>query len=433
MIVEPATAISLVFAAMALAGLALARRARRSDRWMAPDLAAQLRWSRGTFRSSERGGEGERAGWRIRISGESSEESDARATSGLRVELLPRGEWPDALWDPPPDPTELAIEHEVARLVTFDRPTLGAVEALRRGVERVATLRNVDSRIVGGRLVAVFPGHVTPTRTMLDKQIDLLVRLASVLDRRGRPPARCIADGIAGASAVERRRRLQVLLAAFPGEDASQEAFRAALLDEDATLRITGASAIGAEARGVLEEIALDAARPASLRQEAFSAWVATRPQGDEARRVLERLLAEPIARQRLAALRAALELQVSCSPGAVMAHEESSDEEALIVARLLSGHPGRRSEDHLLVLLATGAPEVQQAALRALRDVGTAECVGHVLPLAQAMLPSGVRSEARETLLAVRDRLGESGRLSTPPPANGSLSTAAGGAEPSS
>jgi HEAT repeat protein len=275
--------------------------------------------------------------------------------------------------------------------------------------------------------------------------LDKLLALARILDRGGRSVQQCLADNARDDEPPLRVRHLAALAEAFPDDALTLGACRRALEDADPATRLVGARALGREGAPTLVAMASDESLEASRRVEALAAWEVLPPTPDEARALLDALLAGTHSDVRLAAIRAAGHLRCAAVlPALLRLAGRARNEHVRELAVAFEEMGDEAAESVLVDLLVAGGEAVPPEVLRALGSLGSAASVEPLLPLAtELIVPRAVKRAAREALRAIRSRLGtadvgrlslvdlddDAGALSLPDGASGDVSLAPEGA----
>jgi len=220
-----------------------------------------------------------------------------------------------------------------------------------------------------------------------------------------------------------RLQNLLVLIREYPGDPNTTRALHVGAKDSDVEIRLRAAQELGAEGRGVLQELA------AGLRDDAVSAQAVAALGSALPLERLRSVLGGARKKGKFETARACLEALAHLGGAAVATLAEvtanESFELAVTAARGLGAIGDPAAEPTLLAALARDNPELQEAAAAALGRVGSAAAV---LPLQEAAEHSGaLRRAARRSISEIQARLDDAlpGQLSLAATEGGQLSLA--------
>jgi hypothetical protein len=286
----------------------------------------------------------------------------------------------------------------------------------------IATCNASSVQISDGELRAIVPhGDVS---TFLPRLLDLSKRLAP-----SEIPRHLAETALQDPEPGVRLQSLLVLVRELPDRPETAEALRKACSDPVPGIRLRAAMQVGAEAHGVLLELA------ESLEGDELSAEAVT---GLDQELPLERasaILGLALRRRRLLTARACLETIGRRGAAAVdmlaKVLEREHGDLALAAAQALAETGSRAAETPLIQALQREDTDVRMAAIHALGRVGTAAAV---LPLQETAERSGadVRRAARQAIDEIQSRLqgATPGQLSLAGAEAGQLSLAQEGGE---
>jgi HEAT repeats len=297
-----------------------------------------------------------------------------------------------------------------------------------------------------GELIAHFEESLWRRPRVTAADLRRVVALASRLRADMVPEVR-LADIVrADPSAVVRTRALEALVTIVedpPSRPATVDAFRAALLDPDAAVRLTAARAVGEAGLPVLHRLAADAVIDDGVSAEAIAA-LGGHLTFHRVRPILDAALAAGRTRTACAALKAlgrgsgaeagviAYVLARTMGPGVPGAAARAI---AIAAADALADTREPGAERALLPLLASEAVDVSTAAASALGRIGTAAAVAALRDAEARGRPLG--PAARAAIAAIRSRLtgatpgqvslagGDAGQLSVVESADGRVTLA--------
>lgn len=169
-----------------------------------------------------------------------------------------------------------------------------------------------------------------------------------------------------------RLRLLQVLDGEYPDRPETRQALRDALQDKSSRVRLHAALNLGTEGHGMLRDFAV-------CPQDSYAARAVTALGGSLTLAELDGILEQALAGRRTETAGACL---------------------------VSLGHRGPAAEALLLQALGSGDPEITEAAARALGEAGTADAVAPLGRAADQLLPSPIRSAARQAITEIQARL---------------------------
>ena len=262
----------------------------------------------------------------------------------------------------------------------------------------IATSNAISFEISSGELRAIVPDGDVPE--VLPRLLDMGKRLALAAEIPRHLAEAAVRDPYPGV-------RLQTLLVLIgePDRPETAEVLRKACSDPDPEIRLHAAREVGAEAHGVLLEIA-ESLENDELAAEAISALSLDRALPFER---VNAILGLALRRRRLRTAHACLEALVPGKDAAIATlakvMEREQGELALAAARALGTTGTPAAEPPLIQALQREGADIQAAAIEALGRVGTAAAV---LPLQETAGRSGgdIRRAARQAISEIQARL---------------------------
>jgi HEAT repeat protein len=352
-----------------------------------------------------------------------------RETMGLAVEKR-FGAREVELGDPGFD-AEIYVEGPTAvALAVLDAPTRPmVVRLLRGGIEDGPQELKVPVGYERGELQIEIRGHsVRATAALLPEALRGLLEAARRLSPPEDLPAR-LRDNLAREPvALVRLRTVITLIGEHPGLPPTEEALRAAVRDPDDEIRLQAATALGAEGREVLLDLASSVTADDSRSARAVRALGQGLPRHRE-----KDLLQRALRGRRLETARACLETlggradtEAVDALAAVMATEE--DELAAAAAKALGETGLPAAEGPLLAALDRGLPELRVAAARGLGKTGTVRAVPSLRKFSDVAGDGDLRTAARQAVAEIQSRASGAapGQLSLAQAEAGQLSLAA-------
>jgi len=228
----------------------------------------------------------------------------------VRLRLAGAGRWPASLAigpipsggiaRPAPDPRPLLRlgVPDFDDAIEVRGPDADVMAVLDRRTRAYLTRLEGSLSARGHGVIRVDGGDITLERSEsktdpaeIREHFKQLVKLARALDRRGRTQVRCLVDGARHDIAPMRERCVRLLVDLHRRNPDALDAFRRASNDESVSVRIAGASGLGAEGAATLAAIVRDTHEAPATRASALAAWIAIEPTPSDAATILIALL----------------------------------------------------------------------------------------------------------------------------------------------